>query len=430
MLLKGAYDGSLMLAESLYSLPHLLEVKTVGCGGHVLVSYSAVHADAESRTAVNRAMFAYVMRMHGQLRHVLVLGSHENREWLVFSPLRVLSSGVDSAPITAATIAQVCRNLIYAARRCEVVVNAKAAFISQMRQCQDLEVENLSLRVDAKSSTPLFFAALRVTPFGEVHQNGHWVKDEEMRTSVEKYTCALASLLEENPSKGFEAIIQDPTSEKNEVPMICVGPLLPDLSSGNERNHDESKSYGQTLSSDLSGRNAALAEEWDLSDVAAQDIALSAAETITAVLSAALSAEDEVSEVRDDQVVTNGDGRISEANLDKATEFGPTKPDSGDPAELHDGANPAANDSAGNPTEDRPYDPVERESAVNGSGVKELGKTGSETMVQYDSRTEKIGADHKKKVGIWGLLFGDSLDEDDSSSSESAKGLEDDYFRP
>lgn len=442
-LLEAACEGAKLLVEGLYSVPHLLEVKIVGSARHALVSYAVLDASAEMTTAVNWAMFAHLQRTFPQFRHLLVMGRHENREWLVFSPMHVFNGPVDATPVSNETIRALCQDSIYAARRCEMVVSGKAAFISQTRQCQDVEVESLVTRRKTDSSKLLFFAALRVTPFREVSRNGHWKKDEEMAAKVEKYTCALASLLEELKDERFEAIIQDPKDENTEVPMIYVGPLFAEASP--ESNGEEAIDGAEetTDASALCTVNAALAERWNLDESTAQELALKAAETITAVVSAALNAEGEAThetgnqetdntsgiasaEIESEQMVNGQIGDIPTRQLREPTapdhlNVQKTKSVAEETAVPHIAKNKTEIKGMNNENENGEDETVEGEERV----------TDTQILARENARKKGQGTERKKRGSIWGLLFGeDPADAESTGSVDSSKDLEDDYFRP
>lgn len=435
-LLEATCEMGRVLAEGLYSVPHLLEVTMVGCARHVLVSYAGVDADAEVRTLMNRAMFAYLERMHSQFRQLLVMGKHENREWLVFSPMRVLNAAVCAAPVTGRVMKAICRDLIRVARRCEVVVKGRAVFISQMRQCQDVEVESLTARRRSDPSAPLFFGALRVTPFGEVSRNGHWMKDEEMTVKVEKYTCALASILSELNGETFEALIQDSEYDKNEVSMIYVGPILVDASPSprDEKVIDEIREVTDALA--LCKINAALAEEWDLGESAAQELALKAAERVTAVLSAALDAKEEDTEQgREDQEINRGDTDLipedeTERRANGVEARGTYSEQSVESSVAHD----SIVQTGGNFVAETEASEVAGKNTMDTDDTTEDEERILESRISNEDKPSKRGeaSERKNKGGIWSLLFGEDPIEDEESTGSvgSPKGLEDDYFRP
>lgn len=435
-LVEATCEVGRVLVEGLYSVPHLLEVAMVGCARHVLLSYAGVDADAKVRTSINRAMFAYLDKTHSQFRHLVMLGRHKNREWLVFSPMRVLNVAVDTAPLSDGMVKAICRDLIYAARRCEVVVKGRAAFVSRMRQCQDVEVESLIARREAGSCAPLFFAAVRVTPFGEVSRNGHWIKDEEMTAKVEKYTCALASLLNQLKDENFEALIQDSEYEKNEVSMIYVGPVFVEASPSleGEKLMDEIGEINDP--SALSKANAALAEKWDLNESTAQELALKAAERVTAVLSVGLNTKDE--DVRQE----GKDLKMNENDAEKVPGIETEQEANG--VEIRDVYSKqsrvpsAAHDSvlqtSKNILAEIEVSDAEGKNTTNTDETTEAKAPIMENRIPIEDQPRKKGEanERKKKGGIWSLLFGEDPIEDEESagSIDSPRGLEDDYFRP
>lgn len=450
-LVRAACEHTNTLTECLYSVPHLIECKTVGCGANVVVSYAAVDTNAELRTGVNRAMLAHFQRRYGSMRQLLAFASHENRQWLLFSPTRVLTHSVDSEPCSAVVVKDICKDLIYAARRCELVVKGKATFISEMRQCQDVEVECLTPQRMGGGFMPLFFAALRITPFGEVSRNGHWRKDEEMRVKVEKYTYALASLLESNPSEEFEAVVHE-SDTVNDAPVVCIGPILPDLSTDPTVGQENGVRIITENDTSLLEASAAYAEKWDLDELAAQKLALKAAEYVTAIVYSGLNTEEEpslspkdlaVEEIERSQVIDheedNEDGAlhadVSSVHTPQSSEAFPNVKavgrDSDEPDEMY---------------HERPffdgYSEKEDAVAMNQGHLDEKedvkGRVlGAETEVTADAaegpqQKAKETGQRKRSTGFWGLLFGDETREDAESSSsiESPKTLEDDYFRP
>lgn len=451
-LVRAACEHTNTLTECLYSVPHLIECKTVGCGASVVVSYAAVDADAESRAGVNRAMLAHFQRRHRNMRQLLALASHENRQWLLFSPTRVLSQSADSRPCSAAVVKEICKDLIYAARRCELVVKGKAAFMSEMRQCHDVEVEGLTSQQMGGGFSPLFFAALRVTPFGEVSRNGHWKKEEEMSVKVEKYTYALASLVESNPSEEFEAVVHE-SDTVNDAPVVCIGPVLPEPST--DPTVSEMEDEGCIITENhtsLPEASAAYAEKWDLDELAAQELALKAAECVTAVVYSALSTEEEPSSspkgvamegIERSQVMYQEEDNEDEAvHVDVSSVYVPQSSEALPvvKAEFGDSAKP------GEMSHEMPFfgRHLETEDAVPGNqrhqdeqedvkGKVRNAETEETADVAEDPRQEaKETGLRKRSTGFWGLLFGEETREDAESCSsiESTKALEDDYFRP
>lgn len=447
-LLRAACEHTGTLTESLFTVPHLIECKTVGCGESVFISYAALESDTMSHTVVNRAMWWNFQRRHIDMQALFTIANHENREWLLFSPCRVLTNNAFSVPCSAEAMKDICKELIYATRRCEVVLKGKAAFMSEMRQCQDVEVEMLAPQRQKDGFSPLFFAALRVTPFGEVSRNGHWRKDEEMTAKVEKSTVALASLLQSNPADDFEAFLRD-ADIGDEVPVVCIGPMLPDLSvnrnAGNADCGDPAVSAG-----DLSIKTmATYAEDWDLDELAAQKSALRAAASVIAAVHTALSTGTEASSRTSVRGNEGDKGFLTNHEGEKRDEVSPVEvpclPEiqvDGTPLEgvVEDTYEPThASDevllSNGQPEIDAattvrlPHEETGEDATQEAVGTeKNLITEATELPQQKSSDSEQ----RKQSRSFWDLLFGDDTREDAESSSgtESPNALEDDYFRP
>lgn len=427
-LLVTALAGGRLLVDALDSVPHLLEVKKVGCAQHVLISYAAISANAQLRTSVNRAMLSYFQRSYTDFKHWFELASYENREWLAYSPMKILNDRFHSKPVQTELMSQISRDLIYAARCCEVVLNGRAAFISQMRQCQDVEVQPLASTNVGPSLNPLFFAGVRVTPFGEVSRNGHWIKDKDMTAIVEKYTYALASLLAEQENC-FETVVQDSIEEGNDVPLICVGPKLSYPVCEVVESHNEKTAASSSVELDSNGKFAAV---WDLDELAAQTMALDAACTVVAVLNAALSTPEELEVTENEESTAITDCRPScsaiiesqdgEARPIQAPTKHEVKPELTAFLPLHQSGKEVtegstnANEQFKNVTESK-----------QGEEAAFLSK---EKPQDLNAINGKRGADVHSRAGFWGLFFGErnEKDADENSSVGSSKVLEDDYF--
>lgn len=426
-IVRSLCEQSFCLMDNLYSIPHLLEVKSVGCGANVLVSYASVDADAECRTAVNRAMLWLFQRRHPEMRHVLSIANHENREWLLLSPTSTLSDCVNPKPVSEQLVRDLCTDLVYAARRCEVVLRAKAAFISEMRQCQDVEVDGLPLLNPKAVSSPLFFAALRVTPFGEVSPNGHWIRDQDMVTKVEKFTYAFASFVEARANDLCDFHLLE-SGEAADIPFVCIGPELSQaqLASGDGEERKHAAEEGDHEVNPQLSACATYAEEWDLDEFAAQSLALEAAERVTTMIHSALNDGDATPEKNDTSVEEES---LASPRAFAVPEHRDVNGRYDDEASRDEDEDVLAERENGSPD-------LTASSSVPGMsklfepGAEYAGSGQEEASEESNEKTEAAEKAIPKKSGFWGLIFGEEDNEESNGSVDGSKPLEEDFFRP
>lgn len=435
VVMNAACIHTTSIIDCLCSIPHLIEYKTVGCGASVLLSYASVNAEAECRTAVNRAMLSHVRKQGRAEPFHFVTATSENREWLLYSPLLAFRNGFDGNPVCTDDVTAACSDLITAARRCEIATSGKAAFVACIRQCTDLEIVNLS-RNEADYA-PLHFGAVRVVPLGIAAGNGHWLRDADMVEQVEKYTCALAAHMTVSSDAKFEGVLHDGHSE-NQVPVVLVGPVVRAAVSNADGNlgRDKMSAVPPLASTFQQERSIAIADMLDISEDGARDIAREAADAVIAAVEIAMSSSqgaigtssDELSDnVADADVAQNDDGHMP----------GETEPLEHEPQHREDGKRiegmaittenadrlsaiptKASSDGDGRDVSSAPHIHSTSDSNVHAGSVEDLPL---------------------KSSSIWTLLFGQNSnhvgdsgvrDVFDSDSEASIGPLEDDYFRP
>jgi hypothetical protein len=262
--ISAAAEQSVYIVDEVSRAAHLLDHRSIGCGARVLLSFSSGEADAAGCASANRAILRMLLCESGERPSTarlfdLTIVRHEDRDWISFSPLSIGFAG--GLPVRCADTCALVRDLIAAARRCEVVNAGASAFVAAVKQCAELEVVSMHDFVMA----PLYFGAVRVVPLALASRNGLWRSDDDMVEQVDKLTCALAaSLTESNPSDlPFEGVLHDDEDSSCAVPFICVGPLV-------------------TLAADASSLDSG--ESWSVADFrgvgASSNIAIDAARSL------------------------------------------------------------------------------------------------------------------------------------------------------
>ncbi|CDF34453.1 unnamed protein product [Chondrus crispus] len=441
--LLKACEYAAILVETMDRLPNLFECRTIGCGEIVLISSSPSRSTGASLEATNRAMFWVFQRCHTNLQSLLMLTRHDNREWLRFIPSHAMRFLKDSGACSAKVLLEICKDLACAIRKQDVVLKGRAAFISEIRQCHDIEVEELSSPQDASDGlSALFYAAVRVTPFGEVSRNGHWKGDEEMVAIVSKYTHMLGEVLREHYGKELEIVLH---SSKDFQEVIYIGPIAPDADvPGNYKT--ESARASASAESVSEGTVTACDEAWDLDEVAAQNMASKVADRVISAVRVALSYGHRATSGPTSFMKRSNSFEASDTENNTMSE---TAPAFAYPATDHDqktlvnttcedkdkglsrdhlppsSAHLRANVTAIGPCEEKDKRPnAEKESEDEARSTARASHILEPTTKDADTV--------KPRTSFWGAFFGsDSPEETKSNSStEGLQLLEDDYFRP
>lgn len=430
------------LVETADRLPSIFECRTVGCGEIVLLSCPASCLAWSSNKSINRALMAYFRRHHTEMEQFLELTTFDGREWLTFSPSHTLRH-FSLSQLSSVSVLRICEDLINACRVHDLVSKGRAAFMSEIRQCHDVEVDLLESQHETVDTKALFYAALRVTPFGEVARNGHWKGDEEMVAAVAKYTRSLADVLADQAGKNFEALFH-PVKQFPEV--IFIGPAVP------QSRIDEKVTVEYGID-DLSHKNPTIdmilagAEAKELEEAGAPDIATTVADCVISAVHIALSPHHRATldkaishKVQNDTHDANGVESPDEAVL----EASPIIPR----LDQHDQSHPLTNrkqDEDSSPTSHvhaSQTKPREEVNLVDKSEVGDLAlntdmNTAGESKpipITSDPHVPESETTHqpKPRPGFWRTLFGNDSPEDteNDSSTESLQPLEDDYFRP
>ena len=442
--LLKACEYAAILVDTMDRLPNLFECRTIGCGEIVLISSSPSRSTVASLEATNRAMFWDFQRCHTDLQSLLTLTRHDNREWLRFIPSHAMHCLKDSGVCSAKVLLEICKDLACAIRKQDVVLKGRAAFISELRQCHDIEVEESSSPRDASDGlSALFYAAVRVTPFGEVSRNGHWKGDEEMAAIVFKYTHILGEVLREHFGKELEVVLH---SSKDVQEVIYIGPTAPDAGVAGNYETESARASSAPAESVSVGTITACDEAWDLDEVAAQSMASKVADRVISAVRVALSyGHRATSEPTSFMKRSNS----FEASDTKNNTMSETAPAFAFPATDHDqkslvnttcedkdkglsgdhlppsSAHLKANVNAIGPYEDDDKRP-------NAEKESEDGALSSARASHIHDPTSKDADTVKPRTSFWGAFFrSDSPEETKSNSStESPQLLEDDYFRP
>jgi hypothetical protein len=219
VVINAAAAQSSYLADNLCNVPHFIELRSIGCGANVLMSYSDPAGDPAYQTDVNRAVLKWMER-HETMRHQgLCLAGYDDEVLILFSPVLALQLGCPVSALSCRDSDQVLYHIAAAARRCQISGAGASAFVASVRQCEHLELADMT----AYDVAPLYFGAVRVVPLGLTAGYGNWRKEPDLIHQVEKLTSALVPGLTLSAAWPFECVLFD--NAKNDcAPFVCVGP--------------------------------------------------------------------------------------------------------------------------------------------------------------------------------------------------------------
>lgn len=433
---NAAAQQSVHLVDKLAVVPHLIEHRTVGVAANVLLSYAGINAEPSFRIGVNRAI---LLQLSSASMHAgpygLTLAHHQNREWILFSPLLMaLRHGIGGLPAMPLSASEVAREMVVAARRCEIAEAGASAFVALAKQSEHLEV----LTQPPTDTAPLYFGAVRIVPLGLVGPN--WRRDPEMAEQVSKYTCALSSRLDTSPNPSFDAILYDDCLEEH-TPFVCIGPVV-GLNSGRRRSPEDG------------GQGEVAEEVAELDDFASPDFAYDAARDrareaaqllctiafdVVHDLSVASVEATKSPDVAVDAILPGTFGDLDSNSSDVAMGNGSTNVQNGNRVEDRSGHGGAGESEFAGPSDN--LGDVEAFACGADSTGSPVQNAKSASLVQPQTPKGdvlKLGK-AASTGGIWERLFGADDDDEYSSWDEgdgaigngtAANGLDVDCFRP
>lgn len=431
-----AAEQSVRLVDKMAVVPHLIEHKTVGVAANVLLSYAGIDADASFRLAVNRAILLKLSLTSSHAgQYGLTFASHQNREWILFSPLLMaLRHGIGGLPAAPLSAAEVAGEIVAAARRCEIAKAGASSFLALAKQCEHLEV-----LVEPPTDTgPLYFGAVRVVPLGLV--TPQWRKEAGMAEQVSKYTCALASRLDISVESLFDAVLYDDCLEE-QAPFVCVGPRV-GVNSGRRRQESNVENGGQNGGEAEGSPDQANGlddvEPGNLNFEAARERARESAEALCNIASRVVHDLSVVSAEAVSSPDVAVDGVLPGSFVDM--EVKPGEPAVGPVSSEDEGEGsadniPEENDVAGNGAT-FPHtleNDVLSAMVVDGIGSP-LPDAKSASSIEYRNGKKQVPklARGTSTGGIWERLFGADDDDDDSGWDYDDASTRDgvDHFRP
>lgn len=409
------------VVDGLYTVPHVLNVHIDGaaeCFVSVNIFGGEGSETAEDRVLFNRALAQYVGGCLFEPCETSVVTDNPELNARVsslrFSPLLCALRKFPFCPLPKqgnafeariSSADTICERLVIGARLCTLSKRGRAAFITRMRQSQDAEVVSVT-----GDHAPLYYGGIHVTPFGEVAQNGHWRRDDEMVRIVDKLTRAAANV---NGSGEYTTWLW----ELAEVPVLCVGPGTAVTRADGEALPEYCGRLGEMIGDDEAVR-----------------VALSTAAAIIEIICGVLetgAVEERESEAdgvieRSDIIEKGHGGEPMDAELIAEAAISAGSHDQKAAIELEEEKRPGEALITGPPNLPKVDDNdtadtwAPKPKAETITGVKQ----GEATMDQK-----------AKNPGFWGLIFGDdpSSSEDDETKADNhrldGKELEDDYFR-
>jgi hypothetical protein len=220
-ILNNAFVQSKYLVDQLSDVPHLIEIRSVGCGANILLSYASEGENTTRQANVNRAIQIRLEELDRVQAFGLRLATRSNRKWILFSPLSALRYRISDNPKPCGASDKLGTFILTTARRCEIAKAGASAFLASVRQIEYFEVVDMG----DFDHAPLYFGGVRLVPLGLATKNGLWEQDPEITGKVQNLTCALAAGISMDEACPFESVLFDCWDSAG-TSFLCVGPIV------------------------------------------------------------------------------------------------------------------------------------------------------------------------------------------------------------